>query len=438
VSSETVEKLRNRLADVAKSNPERRFHSLRDKVYRRDVLEQAWQDVRKNRGAPGPDGVMISDIEERGVEETLSELQEELRNDTYRPGPVLRVRIPKSDGGERPLGIPNVRDRIVQAALKLVIEPVFEADFLPSSFGFRPGKSAKDATREVHKWMNFGLVNVLDADIEHCFDEIPHDKLLQAIARRISDKYVFKLISMWLKSPVMEDGELHRSRKGTPQGGVISPLLANIYLHQIDVEWIRRGMTRRKGWNAQMVRYADDIVILSDKPLDAALETLRDILSELGLSLNETKTRIVSAEDGFDFLGFRFLRRYSRQYGKMKSYYFPSPKSVKRIKVRIREIAGNNRTHIPPEDVARELNLAVTGWCNYYRWSWHNDAFRKVYLYLCTRFQRFLRRRQGKSGPGKYRDFSVDKLRSTYGLVTWTRSTAHMDQLRRFTRGRAV
>ena len=438
MSYDRVKKLQDGLTDVAKSDPKRRFHSLRDKIYRKDVLERAWQDVRKNKGAPGPDGITVSELEEQGTELLLSELHEELRTKTYRPGPVRRVYVPKPNGGKRPLGIPNVRDRVVQAALKLVIEPIFEVDFLSCSYGFRPGRSAKDATREVYKWLNFGLVNVLDADIEHCFDEIPHDRLLAAVGRRVSDKYVFKLISMWLKSPILENGELRKSRKGTPQGGVISPLLANIYLHQVDQEWVRRGMTRRTGCNAQMVRYADDMVILSNKPLDIPRETLRDILATLGLKLSEAKTHVTKAEGGFEFLGFRFTRRYSPKHKKERTSYFPSPKSVKQVKGRIREIAGNSRLHISPEEVAKQLNLAVAGWCNYFQWSWHRRAFTKVYGYLCGRFQRFLRRRQEKPGFGRYRDFPVSKLQDKYGLVTWRRSTVFLDQQCRNCSGRAV
>ena len=197
-------------------------------------------------------------------------------------------------------------------------------------------------------------------------------------------------------------------------------------------------MTRRSGFNAQMVRYADDIVILSNKPLDIPTETLRDVLSALGLKLSEVKTQVTKAERGFEFLGYRFTRQYSPEHKKALTCYFPSPKSVKRVKGRIREIAGNNRLHIPPEEVAEELNLAVTGWCNYFQWSWHRKAFSKVYGYLCSRFQRFLRRRQEKPGFGRYRDFSVSKLQEKYGLVTWTRSTAFMDQLYRDCSGRAV
>lgn len=438
MSIDKVEILQNKFTDIAKDDPKRKFHSLRDKLSRMDFLERAWYEVKKNRGSPGPDGISIKVIEEQGVEHLLLELQNELQVGTYKPGPILRVNIPKPNGGMRPLGIPNIRDRIVQASMKLLIEPIFEADFLPFSYGFRPGKSAKDATKEIYKWLNYGHIYVLDADIEHCFDEIPHGKLLDALSRRISDKYVFKLVSMWLKSPILEDGTLRKVKKGTPQGGVISPLLANIYLHQLDKWWVQQGMTRKDGHNAQMVRYADDIVILSDKPSNIPEETLRRLLAQLELKLSEKKTRSVEAKDGFDFLGFRFIKRYSPKYGKPKTYFFPSPKSVTKVKRRIREIAWNNKTHIPPKQIAEQLNRAVSGWCNYFQWSWHNRAFSKVYGYLCKRFQRFLRRRKEKPGFGRYRDHPIFELQTKFGLKTWTRSTSFMDQLCWECSGRAV
>ena len=382
-------------------------------------MARAWESVKENRGAPGPDGVTIREIEESGVDEFLDGLQGELRAKTYCPGPVLRVNIPKASGGTRPLGVPNVRDRVVQAAVKLIIEPIFEADFLPLSFGYRPGKSAHDATKVVYKWLNFGLENVLDADIEHCFDEIPHDRLMRAVARRISDGYVLKLIKMWLKSPALVDGTLSSTKKGTPQGGVISPLLANIYLHQLDVEWIARGMTRRYGPNAQLVRYADDIVILSDKPVKGPAIVLCETLAELGLKLSEKKTKIVPAEDGFDFLGFRFKRQHSKKWGKRKTYYFPSPDSVKRIKSRIRERVGRHTLHVQPEDVAIGLNRLIIGWRNYFRHSHASGAFAKVNGYLLVRFKRFLRRREGRSGIGRYRDLPEEVLIKDFGLAVW-------------------
>lgn len=419
-----VRRFQDRIHATAKANPERRFHALRDKVYRRDILEMAWDDVRKNHGAPGPDGMTIHEIEEEGINQYLDTLEQELKAGTYRPGPVRRVNIPKPNGGTRPLGIPNVRDRVVQAAVKLVIEPIFEADFRSFSYGYRPGKSAHDATKVIYTLLNFGYEHVLDADIEHCFDEIPHDKLMTAIARRISDGYVLKLIKMWLKSPVLIDGTLCTSKKGTPQGGVISPLLANIYLHQLDTAWVVRGMTRRSGPNAQLVRFADDIVILSDKPLDIPVRVLCGILAELDLKLSERKTKLVEAEEGFDFLGFHFIRRYSREKGKKKTYFFPSPKSVARIKETIRTHAGNHVLHIPPEEVVKRLNLSVCGWCNYFCHSWYVEAFSEVYGYLYARFRRFLRRRKHESGMGRYRDLPNEALRERFGLVDWARITS--------------
>jgi len=417
MSEDKVRRFQDRLYAAAKSDPERRFHALRDKVYWRDILERAWEDVKENQGSPGPDGETIHEIEERGVDELLEELQRELKDGTYRPGPVLRVNIPKPNGGTRPLGIPNVRDRVVQAATKIVIEPIFEADFLPFSFGFRPGKSAHDATEEVYKWLNFGLEHVLDADIEHCFDEIPHDKLMKEVARRISDGYILKLINMWLKSPVLIDGTFCSVKKGTPQGGVISPLLANIFLHRVDDEWVKRGMTKRRGPNAQLVRYADDIVVLSNKPIAGPASVLCGILAELGLKLSESKTRIVRAEKGFDFLGFRFTRRFSKKHGKRKSYYFPSPKSVKRVKGKILERTRKQLLFIPPEDIAANLNRLVIGWGNYFRHSNASDAFVEVQGYLMWRFRRFFRRRKNKHGIERARVFSNEELIERFGLV---------------------
>lgn len=418
-----VKRLQDGLYAAAKSNPKRRFHSLRDKVYRRDILERAWKDVRENHGAPGPDGVTIYQIEEGGVAGFLDGLQQELKEGTYRSGSLLRVEIPKPSGGTRPLGIPNVRDRVAQAALKLVIEPIFEADFLPFSYGYRPGKSAKDASLEVRKWLSCGLEYVFDADIEHCFDEIPHHELMKVLSLRISDSYVLKLVKMWLKAPVLVDGTLCSAKKGTPQGGVISPLLANVYLHQLDAEWVRRGMTNRYGPNAQMVRYADDILVLSDKPIDGPVRTLSEILEGLGLKLSERKSEIVDVGggDGFDFLGFRFVRRYSQRHGGNKrTFFFPSPDSVKRLKENVRGRAGRHMLCVPPEDVAKMLNLLVRGWMNYYRHSNASDTFRKVRTYVHARFRRFLRRRQNDSGTGRYRNLTNKELIERYGLsIPW-------------------
>jgi len=419
-----VKTFQEKLYAAAKSSPERKFYSLRDKVCRMDVLERSWKDVVSNGGAPGPDGVTIESIKDTGARTFLEDLHGELVSGAYMPGPVLRVDIPKPNGGKRPLGIPNVRDRVVQGAAKYAIEPIFEADFHPFSYGFRPGKSAKDASLEVQKWLNFGFEYVLDADIEKCFDEIPHDKLLMAVGRRISDGYIMKLVKMWLKAPVLIDGTLRSNKKGTPQGGVISPLLANIYLHQLDDEWVKRGMPEHSGFNAQLVRYADDLVVLSDKPLGHAVRTLREILTDLGLKLSERKTRVVFARDGFDFLGFRFVRRYSKKYGKKVTRFFPSPDSVMKVKRSIRDIAGNHRTHLPPLFVAMRLKVITTGWAAYFRHTHAGRAFSVVTGYQLLRFRIFLRRRTNKKGLGRYSDLPNKALFERYPLATW-RDIAH-------------
>jgi group II intron reverse transcriptase/maturase len=310
---------------------------------------------------------------------------------------------------------------VAQAAVKLVIEPIFEADFKPCSYGYRPNKSAQDATKAIYTFLNFGLEHVIDVDIEHCFDEIPHARLIERVAIRISDGYILKLISMWLKSPVLINGTLCSISKGTPQGGVISPLLANIYLHQLDSEWERLGMTSRKGPNAQMVRYADDIVILTDQSPRYPMRVLCRLLEGLGLRLSTKKSRIVEAHEGFDFLGFRFIRRYSKKHGKRKTYYFPSARSITRAKEKILERAGNHVLHETPEEVSKSLNRFMIGWWNYYRHSNGSRAIAKVVDYLLSRFCRYLRRRKNMSGLGNRHDLPRRTIAEQYGLiVTYT------------------
>jgi group II intron reverse transcriptase/maturase len=401
-----VRELQKKLNVAAKLDTTRRFHSLRDKVCREDVLRQAWESVRKNRGAAGVDGDDTRDIEVKGVERFLAELREELVNGTYRANPVRRVWIPKGSGKLRPLGIPTVKDRVVQAALRLVIEPIFEADFEPFSFGFRPGKSPKDATLEIEKCLNFGCENVIDADIRGCFDNIPHEPLMKEVESRIADGWVLKLIRAYLRCGVMECGEVEEPEAGTPQGAVISPLLANIYLHRLDWTWAQRMMK----WthNAHLVRYADDFVILTSGDPAEPYKVAKETLAEMGLELNEEKSRVVWAEEGFDFLGFRFVRRYSGKHGKRKTFFFPSPRSQGHAREEVRSITTYKSGGLsrPPEDVVNELKTFLRGWMNYYRHANSSEAFHEVLWYALKRCGRWTRRRRARRGVGRNREIA--------------------------------
>jgi len=347
MSLETPEKIRNlqrKLYVKAKAEPEYRFYLLYDKVYREDILEHAYKLAKANHGAPGVDGVTFAQIEEAGVEEWLSGLRQDLCEKRYKPQPVRRVVIPKPGGGERPLGIPTIRDRVVQTAVKLVIEPVLEADLSPYTFGYRPGKSALDAIKLVQGALNQGYTDVVDADLSKYFDTIPHSELLKSIAARISDRNILRLIKMWLQAPVEERDENGGTRmtggkaakKGTPQGGVISPLLANRYMNRFLKYWTKTEQPRRL--RARIVSYADDFVILSRGKAAEALDWTRRAITRLGLTLNEAKTKLKDARrERFEFLGYSFgLHRHWRD-GKPYLGASPSPKSVARLKQSVRD-----------------------------------------------------------------------------------------------------
>lgn len=400
-AKERVQALQAKLYRAAKDQPDLRFRSLWDKVMREDVLLVAWDEIRQNKGAPGVDDQTIGEILLFGVDLFLNELREELRLKRYNVLPVRRVYIPKSDGKTlRPLGIPTVRDRVVQAAVRLVIEPIFEAGFSNCSFGYRPGRSAKDASEEIRKWLTFGLENVLDADIAKFFDTIPHDRLMKCVEKRIVDGSVLSLIKAWLRTGVFEDGKVHPTDAGTPQGGVISPLLANIYLDQFDKAFKELELGRKGPKEARLVRYADDFVILSAAPVWTIRRKVHAILQDLGLELNMEKTRVVKVEEGFDFLGFRCLRKYSQKHGKKITLLFPTSKAEQRAREAIRERIGPHMLHVKPGKVIESLNQFLRGWTNYYRHVNASKTFGKLQAYCNMKVGRYLQRRKGRKGAG--------------------------------------
>ena len=339
MNKDKIGKLRGKLYDIAKAEPERRFHSLYDKIQRMDVLKEAWESVRKKGGSPGMDEI-TGNLKKDGIEPILTEIQAELKARTYTPSPLKRMYMPKANGKNRPQSIPAIKDRITQTALKIIIEPIFETQFEPNSFGFRPDKSAHDAVDEIVKYLNYGCENVIGADISQCFDNIDKHRLMEQVARRISDGAMLHIIRLFLDAGIMEDNEIHSQDKGTPQGSPLSPLLANIYLDQLDKQWKATGLW--KGEDAHLIRYADDLLILVGGNPQYPYTKLQNIIEDLGLALNTEKTRIVKAEEGFDFLGFRFVRQYSSWKRKRVTRWFPSPKSELKIRKRILSLTGNS------------------------------------------------------------------------------------------------
>ena len=405
-----VRVLQRELYRAAKAQKERRFGVLYDKVYRADILWEAWERVRANKGAAGVDGQTIQDIEQAGVGQFLQGLADELREKRYRPNRVRRTYIPKPGKTEkRPLGIPVVKDRVVQAAVKLLIEPIFEADFQPCSYGFRPKRDAQQALEAVAKYVTYGCAQVIDADLKGYFDSIPHEKLMNVITRRISDVQVLRLIRWWSKAGVLEDDHVTYSNTGTPQGGVISPLLANIYLNELDRVWTERGYNSIR-YEAHLVRYADDMVILCRKDTRRYYAEFKQEIERLGLALNKTKTRVVDAKDGFDFLGIRFAYKRSRQ-GKMNCYKWPTPQAVSRIKEKVRRAIGG-RGHWNMADAIQRVNPIVRGWGNYFRYGNSFEQFEKVdrYVWWRLRWRYYVEHRKHRRGM---RDFPRDLKRDS-------------------------
>jgi len=383
----------------AKSEPAFRFYLLYDKVYRADILEHAYRLRHSVGGAAGVDGVTFEDIEAAGVEAWLRSLETELREGSYKPQAVRRVMIPKANGGERPLGIPTVRDRVAQTAAMLVLEPIFEADFEANAYGYRPGRSAQDAVQDVLTSLQQGQSHVVDADLSKYFDTIPHRELMQSVARRISDRKMLHLIKMWLKAPVEETDERGRTARrragneGTPQGGVISPLLANIYIHRLLRAWIKFDLERLLG--SRIINYADDLVIVcrNATAAEGAHRWLRWIVEKLGLRLNEAKTCVRNARtETFDFLGYTFGPVGRSRTGMKYLTVAPSKKVVDRIKARVKRVLSPANQEPLPEVLGR-INRALTGWANYFRLGSVQKAYRAVDKYLYERLRRFLRRR---------------------------------------------
>ena len=427
---ESVQKLQAALHDKAKKSPDFRFYALYGKVYRKDVLTFAYQSCKANGGAAGVDNQTFEDIEAYGAERWLDELTQELKSQKYRPLPVRRVYIPKPGGQQRPLGVPAIRDRAVMMAAVLVLDPIFEADLQPEQYAYRRGRSALDAVRHVHKLINTGHGEIVDADLAGYFDSLPHSELLKSVARRVVDGVMLHLIKMWLKAPAEETddrGKKHRNTRnrdegrGSPQGSPISPLLSNLYMRRFVLGWKKLGHEMRLG--ATIVNYADDLVICCRGGAEEALATMRMMMTKLKLTVNEAKTRVAKLpEEKFDFLGYTFGRCYSTKTGRSYLGTVPAKKRVMRICQAISSETGHNRTLLDQKVVVAKLNRMMNGWANYFCLGPVSKAYRAVDRHARKRLRQWLCAKHKVAGRAT-RKYPEATLHTAFGLICLSERT---------------
>src|ERR1017187_9198726 len=428
-----VQKLQMALHAKAKESPDFRFYALYDKVYRKDVLAYAYERCQANAGAAGVDDQTFENIEQYGVERWLDELAQALKSRTYQPQPVRRVYIPKPDGKQRPLGIPTIRDRVVQTAAMQVLGPIFEAGLKREQYAYRANRSALAAVKHVHKLINTGHEEIVDADLSSYFDSVPHAELMKSVARRVVDGAMLHLVKMWLEAPVEETDERGNKRRstrnrdegrGTPQGSPISPLFSNLYMRRFVLGWKKLGHERR--WKAYIVNYADDLVICCRAGAEQALTAMRRMMSKLKLTVNESKTRVCYLpEEKFDFLGYTFGRCYSMRRGRVYLGTVPSKKRVQRICRAIRDETGRDTVRLNPKAMVEKLNRMLIGWANYFCLGPVSKAYSAVDMHAHRRLRRWLCDKHKEPRPA-YKRFPEASLNSVYGLVQLPHRTASL------------